>query len=179
MANNLEYNPATCNIESHDNIIVNPDRPWEQVLWFLKKKQDKIDNLVEYFWKPVNGIIFYLEQAFMRSSEKELEIGMKKNDSNIDYDIIKMVKETNENSKQDGEGENEESATYIQYYENNEKVDKEYLKEKWSEKDIVTFENNLILLFEKLHIDREKLFEDFDNTQSYLKTELNTYGFHI
>ncbi len=169
MTNNLEYNPATCNIESHDNIIVNPDRPWEQVLWFLKKKQDKIDSLEEYFWKEPFGIIFYLEQAFMRSKEKELKIPMKKSESNLNYDIIEIKKEVDE--------ENEEPTEYIQWYENNEPVTKEYLKEKWEEKDIVTFENNLISLFEKLHIDREKLFEDFDNTQSYLKAELNTYGF--
>lgn len=169
--NEISYNPKTCNVESHDNIEINPNRPWEQVLWFLKRKQKKIDNLKDYFWKEINGIVFYLEQAFMRSSEQELEIPMKKNENNINYDIIKLIKEINEAE--------EEQNTFIQWYENNEVVDKGYLKEKWSEKDIVTFETNLIMLFEKLHLDRDKLFKDFDNIQSYLKAELNTYGFHF
>lgn len=163
---NLEYNPSTCNIESHDDIIINPDRPWEQVLWFLKKKQSKIDNLKNYFWKDINGIWFYLMEAFKRSSELVLEIPMKKNENNVDYDVIRIERETIDSDD-------------YKIHENNIEVDKEYLKEKWSEKDIVVFETNLIALFEKLHIDRDKLFEDFDNAQSYLKAELNTYGFHI
>lgn len=145
--------------------VIKNENVWEQVLWFLDKKDNHIDELEEYFWGVGKdgsiklGLTYYLEQALLKNKHiTELEVPLKKNDSNINYDIVNLVKEN------DG----------ITWYLNGEIVSKEELMDKWESKDIITFEKNLAALFEKMHIERNSTLEQFTESQNYLKKELNT-----
>ena len=146
-------------------IIHNENITWEQVLYFLDKKDNVIDNLVEDFWgigkdgSVKLGVVYYLEKALDENKHiTEIEIPMKKNEANINYDIIRIVKQ-------------DESITW---YKNNEPITKQELMELWTAKDISIFEKNLAIVFEKLHYDRSKTIEDLTVSQRYIKRELNT-----
>lgn len=168
-----------------DNIIFNPNEAWEQVLYFLKKKDIALEKRKEIFF---DKIILYLEKAFLKETYlKELEIPMKKNENNTNYDIIKLTKEDifiGVEEVYDEEGlpvldEDNNVVTKDKFEEqviwfiSNEKVDKEYLKEYFDINTIIVFETNLLTVFEKLHLDKNKQLSSIDKVQNYLKEELN------
>lgn len=147
-------------------IIYNEQNIWEQVLYFLEKKDKAIDQRLFDFWGISRegsmklGIVYYIEQAFLKETHlQEIEVPMKKNDNAMNYDIIKLVKE---------EGN-------VVWYKNNEPISIEELRNLWTANDVITFEKNLVNVFEKLHEDRVKTLDDF-SVQDYLKAELNPNG---
>ena len=148
------------------NIIYNEEQVWEQVLYFLEKKDKAIDQRLYDFWgidkngSMKLGIVYYIEQSFIKETHlKEIVVPMKKNDNAMNYDIIKLVKEGGD----------------IVWYKNNEPTSVDELRRLWTANDVITFEKNLVNVFEKLHEDRVKTLEDF-SVQDYLKAELNTNG---
>lgn len=145
--------------------VIKNENVWEQVLWFLEKKDNYIDNLKEYFWgiksdgSTILGLTYYLEQAILRNTHiDELEIPLKRNENQIDYHIINLKKE---------------SDSIVWYYDNEPKS-KEELIPLLKDKDIIAFENNLLALIEKMHLERNEIIEDFTRSQNLLKQELNT-----
>lgn len=145
--------------------VIKNENVWEQVLWFLEKKDNHIDSLTEYFWGitkfsgKILGLTYYLEEALLRNTHiDELEIPLKRNESHIDYNIITLKKENDS----------------IVWYYNNEPMSKEDLMVLLKPKDIIAFENNLLSIIEKMHLERNKTIEDLTRSQNLLKQELNT-----
>lgn len=145
--------------------VIKNENIWEQVLWFLDKKDKHIDNLREYFWGIKNdgsvilGLTYYLEQAILKNTHiDELEIPLKRNENQTDYHIINLKKENDS----------------IVWYYDNELKSKEELISLLKDKDIIAFENNLLALIEKMHLERNKTIEEFSRSQNLLKAELNT-----
>lgn len=145
--------------------VIKNENVWEQVLWFLEKKDNHIDSLTEYFWGitkfsgRILGLTYYLEEALLRNTHiDELEIPLKRNENHIDYNIVTLKKENDS----------------IVWYYNNEPMSKEDLMVLLKPKDIIAFENNLLSIIEKMHLERNKTIEDFTKSQNLLKKELNT-----
>ena len=145
--------------------VIKNENVWEQVLWFLEKKDNHIDDLVEYFWgikkddSRILGLTYYLEEALLSNNHiDELEIPLKRNESHIDYNIVTLKKENDS----------------IIWYYNNEPMSKEDLMVLLKPKDIIAFENNLLSIIEKMHLERNRIIEDFTRSQDLLKQELNT-----
>lgn len=145
--------------------VIKNENVWEQVLWFLEKKDNHIDDLVEYFWgikkdgSRILGLTYYLEEALLRNTHiDELEVPLKRNESHIDYNIVTLKKENDS----------------IVWYYNNEPMSKEDLMVLLKPKDIIAFENNLLSIIEKMHLERNRTIEDFTRSQNLLKQELNT-----
>ena len=88
----------------------------------------------------------------------ELEIPLKRNESHIDYNVVTLKKENDS----------------IIWYYNNEPMSKEDLMVLLKPKDIIAFENNLLSIIEKMHLERNRIIEDFTRSQDLLKQELNT-----
>ena len=145
--------------------VIKNENIWEQVLWFLEKKDNYIDDLVEYFWgikkdgSRTLGLTYYLEEALLRNNHiDELEIPLKRNEIHIDYNVVTLKKENDS----------------IIWYYNNEPMSKEDLMVLLKPKDIIAFENNLLSIIEKMHLERNRTIEDFTRSQNLLKQELNT-----
>lgn len=145
--------------------VIKNENVWEQVLWFLEKKDKHIDSLKEYFWGitkfsgRILGLTYYLEEALLRNTHiDELEVPLKRNENHIDYNIVTLKKENDS----------------IVWYYNNEPMSKEDLMVLLKPKDIIAFENNLLSIIEKMHLERNKTIEDFTRNQDLLKQELNT-----
>lgn len=163
------------------NIEYNPNMPWEQVLYFLKKKDQKIETLKDTFW---NEVTVLLEKSFLSNPYiDELEIPVKKNKDNTTYDVIKLMKVKEQvgvrQIKKEVEGQIEtedipEYETFVYWYIDNEQVDVTYLDDYFTVDRIIAFENNIIEKFEELHNQRNQTIKDFSETQDYVKQELNT-----
>ena len=145
--------------------VIKNENVWEQVFWFLNKKDNYIDNLREYFWgiksdgSRILGLTYYLEQAILKNKHiDELEIPLKRNENHIDYNIVTLKRENDS----------------IVWYYNNEPMSKEDLMVLLKDKDIIAFENNLLALIEKMHNDRNRTIDEFSRSQNLLKAELNT-----
>ena len=145
--------------------VIKNENVWEQVLWFLEKKDKHIDSLKEYFWGitkfsgRILGLTYYLEEALLRNTHiDELEVPLKRNENHIDYNIVTLKKENDS----------------IVWYYNNEPMSKEDLMVLLKPKDIIAFENNLLSIIEKMHLERNRTVEDFTRSQNLLKQELNT-----
>ena len=163
------------------NIEYNPNMPWEQVLYFLKKKDQKIETLKDTFW---NEVTVLLEKSFLSNPYiDELEIPVKKNKDNTTYDVIKLMKVKEQvgvrqiEKEVDGQIETEdvpEYKTFVYWYIDNEQVDVTYLDDYFTVDRIIAFENNIIEKFEELHNQRNKTIKEFNEAQDYVKQELNT-----
>ena len=163
------------------NIEYNPNLPWEQVLYFLKKKDQKIETLKDTFW---NEVTVFLEKSFLDNPYiDELEIPVKKNKDNTTYDIIKLMKVKEQvgvrqtEKEVDGQIETEdvpEYKTFVYWYIDNEQVDVTYLDDYFTVDRIIAFENNIIEKFEELHNQRNQTIKEFSEAQDYVKQELNT-----
>lgn len=163
------------------NIEYNPNMPWEQVLYFLKKKDQKIETLKDTFW---NEVTVLLEKSFLSNPYiDELEIPVKKNKDNTTYDVIKLMKVKEQvgvrqiEKEVDGQIETEdvpEYETFVYWYIDNEQVDVTYLNDYFTVDRIIAFENNIIEKFEELHNQRNQTIKEFSEAQDYVKQELNT-----
>lgn len=163
------------------NIEYNPNLPWEQVLYFLKKKDKKIETLKDTFR---NEVIVLLEKSFLSNPYiNELEIPVKKNKDNTTYDVIKLMKVKKQvgvrqiEKEIDGQIETEdvpEYETFVYWYIDNEQVDITHLDDYFTVDRIIAFENNIIEKFEELHNQRNKTIKEFSEAQDYVKQELNT-----
>lgn len=179
---------ANIQIINPDLIELNKNEAWEQVFYFLLKKDKKIEKLKEYFW---NKLIPVLEIAFLKEEKlSELVIDLKKNKDNTNYTTIKLTKAEKFIGKKQIEGttgesdENFEDAyrTVVIWLEDNEEVTVDYLKGKWTCDDIIVFENNLFIEIEKLHLNRNKTIKELISRNEYLKLQLNPnpcHGIHI
>lgn len=166
-----------------NNIIYNKNTVWEQVFYFLRKKDVAISNKKDYFW---NTLFPTFIQAFLSDEYlRELEIPLKKNEGNQTYPILKIVKveeqtgvtRVRENIPHVVEYADLNEPYYediIHYYYDNEEVDLDYLKNLFEVEDIIVLIKQLIVTFEKLHLDRNSLLDKLTKGSEYLKKLLNT-----
>lgn len=159
----------------------NPKQFWEQVLSFLYKKDKKIEEQKNFFW---NKIIPVLENALLKEEYLDkLEIPMKKNESNTNYDTVVLYRDKIIVGVTSSETSPEEIIDVfdfiISYKYDNEDITKEELKNKWDINDIIIFSKNLINVFEILHDDRNNKLKNIIITNTHLKQELNVNGLHI
>lgn len=151
MSDNITY--------QHDEYSYNI--PWEQVLYFLKKKDVRIDTLKEKFWskdRTKKTIWKAFEEALIKETYiKEVEFPIKKNETNTNYDILRIEKE-------------DDSLTY---YLNDEETTLNEIIDLFEADDIIALQYQMIDYFEKEHEDRDKKMSKLHYNDEYLARLLN------
>lgn len=165
-----------------NNIIYNENSVWEQVFYFLKKKDIAIEKKKDYFW---NKIIPTFIKAFLSDEHiRDLELHLKKNEGNTTYPILKIVKIEEQTGVSRVRENIEHVVEYasldepyfediVYFYLDNEEITIEKLKEQFELDDIIVLQRVLINTFEKLHLDRNKILEQLSKGNEYLTKLLN------
>ena len=135
-----------------DNITYQYDEysyniPWEQVLYFLKKKDIRIDTLKEKFWSKDRT-----KKTIWRAFEEALI-----KETNTNYDILRIEKE-------------DDSLTY---YLNDEETTLDEIIDLFEADDIIALQHQMIDYFEKEHEDRDKKMSKLHYNDEYLARLLN------
>lgn len=159
-------------MSTNSNIEFNPNTVWEQVFYFLNKKDIAIEKKVKYFWETLFPA--FLEAYFKETYLKSIELRIKKNNNNTTFNTLKIEKKVVEIGVDNTKGLNE-IVTKIEpvFYWDNEIVTLDYIKELFDFDDIISLQKAMIQYFEDIHIEKTNYLEKLNVNNEQLKLLLN------
>lgn len=154
------------------NIEINPNIVWEQVFYFLNKKDIAIEKKVKYFWEVL--FTAFLDAYYKETYLKNIELQIKKNNNNTTFNTLKIEKKIVEIGIDDTKNLHEIVTKIVPvFYWDNEEVTLEYIKELFEIDDIISLQKAMIQYFEDIHLEKTGYLNKLNYNNEHLKLLLN------
>ena len=156
----------------NSNIEFNPNIVWEQVFYFLNKKDIAIEKKVKYFWEVLFNA--FLDAYYKETYLKSIELQIKKNNNNTTFNTLKIEKKVVEIGVDDTKNLHEIVTKIVPvFYWDNEEVTLDYIKELFELDDIIALQKAMVQYFEDIHLEKTAYLDKLNYNNEHLKLLLN------